>query len=524
MTRRLGAFEVLHALKSGGMGDVLLGRRRGPGGFEQVVALKTIRADLAASEAVRAMFLDEARLLARLAHPAIATVVDFGSDGEDLYLAMEYVRGLRFRELAARGVPAVVAARAIAEACRGLHAAHELRDHGGSLLGVVHRDISPDNLMLGFDGQVKVLDFGIALVRGRMTVTELGTVKGKPPYMSPEQVRGEPLDRRSDVWSVGLVLHELLTGEPVFGGESIYQVARAVIEAEIAPPSARAGALPVGLDDAVMGALAREVEARTPTAGMLAEQLEKVAAGSESLASWAERTLAAEREAHRRWMSSLMAGEAGATVAGRATGVLTAAAEPAPQPEEAPPPPRVEEIEEEALPRRSRAALVVLILGALVAAIVALVVTRDRGAQPPPLAAAAPDAATATATAADAATATATDAAAATDAGTNVIARAHDRRDRRAPADAAIASSPPTRAPPIDAAPTPAASPGYLTITADPFANVLVDGTSWDSTPIYKRRLAAGRHTVILKSPDSGAVILDRTVTITSGELTRIDL
>ncbi len=152
------------------------------------------------------MFLDEAAILARLNHPGIATVHDFGEEGGTLYMVMEYVAGLPLRELATQRLPPAIVARAIAEACRGLHAAHEARDPSGALMGVVHRDISPDNLMLGFDGHVKVIDFGIALVKNRQApVTEFGTVKGKPPYMSPEQVKNEPIDRRSDVFSLGVV-------------------------------------------------------------------------------------------------------------------------------------------------------------------------------------------------------------------------------------------------------------------------------------------------------------------------------
>ncbi len=187
MADRFGSYEILYELKSGGMGSVLLARRRGIGAFEQLVAIKTIRSEHASTPAARAMFLDEAALLARLVHPGVANVYDFGEEQGALYMVMEYVAGIPFRELVDLHPPPTIAARAIAEACRGLHAAHELRDLHGQLLGVVHRDISPDNLMLGYDGHVKVIDFGIALVKNRSApVTEFGTVKGKQPYMSPE--------------------------------------------------------------------------------------------------------------------------------------------------------------------------------------------------------------------------------------------------------------------------------------------------------------------------------------------------
>src|SRR5262249_57374499 len=192
--------------------------------------------------AVRAMFLDEAAILARLNHPAVGTVHDFGEQGGTLYMVMEYVAGIPLREVVQYGMPPVVAARAIAEACRGVHAAHELRDLAGHLLGVVHRDLSPDNLMFGFDGHVKVIDFGIALIKNRQApVTELGTVKGKPPYMSPEQVKNEAMDRRSDVFSLAVVLWEMLTGRGLFEGDSIYAIALAIEHQELVLPSQALG-------------------------------------------------------------------------------------------------------------------------------------------------------------------------------------------------------------------------------------------------------------------------------------------
>ncbi|HRC56838.1 MAG TPA: serine/threonine-protein kinase, partial [Kofleriaceae bacterium] len=243
--QRVGAYEVLYELRSGGMGSVLLARRRGPGSFEKLVAIKTIRADLAAAKQVRAMFLDEAAILARLGHPAVATVHDFGEEGGNLYLVMEYVAGVALHAVTDRRPPAPITARIIAEAARGIHAAHELRDLQGALLGVVHRDISPDNVLLGFDGRVKVIDFGIALIKGRQApVTEMGMLKGKPPYMSPEQIKNEAIDRRSDVFALGAVLWEMLVGEPLFQGDSIYAIARAIEHQRLEPPSARAPGLP----------------------------------------------------------------------------------------------------------------------------------------------------------------------------------------------------------------------------------------------------------------------------------------
>src|SRR4051812_31167661 len=295
------------------MGAVLLARRRGPGTFEQLVAIKTIRPEYAQAPAVRAMFLDEAAILARLNHPGIATVHDFGEEAGTLYMVMEYVAGLPLRDVGTHVMPPVVIARAIAEAARGLHAAHEARDPSGAVMGLVHRDISPDNLMLGYDGHIKVIDFGIALIKNRQApVTEFGTVKGKPPYMSPEQVKNEAMDRRSDVFSLAVCLHEMLTGQLLFDGDSIYAVARAVEHQPIRPPSqVRGQPMPAGLDAAVMAALERDVSKRTPTAAQFAEELERVIAnaGDETLAAWAERELAQPRIAHRTWLAGVLAGK-----------------------------------------------------------------------------------------------------------------------------------------------------------------------------------------------------------------------
>jgi eukaryotic-like serine/threonine-protein kinase len=511
----IGAYEIVLALKEGGMGEVLLARWRGPGGIERLVAIKTIRAELAAAGPVRAMFLDEAGILSRLAHPAVATVHDFGEDGRTLFLVMEYVAGIAFRELIDRRPPPGIAARAIAEACRGLHAAHEVRDLSGAMLGVVHRDISPENLMLGFDGHVKVIDFGIALIKGRHApVTELGTIKGKPPYMSPEQVKNEPIDRQSDVFSLSVVLHELLTGRALFDGESIYAVARAVEHAEIAPPSTIAGPLPAGLDAAVMRGLARDRAQRTPTAAALAEELEAVvmAAGGETLEAWADRELADARRAHREWLADVMSGGRTSPV-GRPTGAVTAIAAPArtpvsgpgPGPDPGPGPARLR-------PRR-RTALVLTALALLLATAIGVYVlaTRDD-----PRAVVTADAATLADAVAppDAAAPATIDAAPIIP--TPSVADAAPARDARA-RDAA-APRPDARPPsPPDAAPA-VAGTAYFTAIARPFCLIRIDGKDYGTTPKVDKPIDAGRHHFVLTDPESGQIVKERTVTLKPGD------
>jgi serine/threonine-protein kinase len=538
---RFGAYEVLFELKSGGMGSVLLGRRRGPGAFEQLVAIKTIRPEHAGSQVVRAMFLDEAAILARLPHPGIAHVHDFGEEAGTLYMVMEYVAGIPFRELGELQPPPIVVARAVAEACRGLHAAHEARDLAGHPLGLVHRDISPDNLMLGFDGHVKVIDFGIALVKNRQApVTEFGSLKGKPPYMSPEQIKNQALDRRSDVFSLGVVLWELLAGTPLFEGDSIYAIAIAVQEQPIELPSrVRGEALPLGLDAAVLNALDRDLTRRTPSAAALAEALEEVvqAAGGETLEAWAERALWGRRDQHREWLASVVAGtqrlpravgrpsgqvtELQSPPGGRPLAAVPALVAPATGMPHAPEPQTSVggDSASIALPRRKRAPLALaLLLLLLVAgggialylgtrAPVAVAVVRD--------AAAALDAGHTVELPADARVVIVevpVDAPSATrDAGR---LRAVVVRPLR---DAALAT-PPVAA---DAGTAPALA-GTAFFTAkhgDHYLNVIADGHMIGVTPILKaHQLAAGRHVLELVEPASGEVVVHREVTLHDGE------
>ena len=548
MVRRFGAYEILYELSSGGMGAVLLGRRRGPGTFEQLVAIKTILPIYAQAEAVRAMFLDEAALLARLNHPAIATVHDFGEDHGTLYMVMEYVAGIPFREVMAHGLPPAVAARAVAEACRGVHAAHELRDLSGHVLGVVHRDISPDNLMFGFDGHIKVIDFGIALVKNRQApVTELGTVKGKPPYMSPEQIKNEPIDRRSDVFSLGVVLWELLTGHGLFDGDSIYAIARAVEHQDIKPPSQILGApLPLGLDAAVMNALDRDVAHRTPSAAAFAEQLEEViqTAGDETLEAWAARALDGPRLAHRAWLASVAAGEDAPRPIGRATGSVTAIAPAvlgkaptmiapvapavAPRPE-APDDPQVsthlaahtgEHDDGETRSRRSPA--LPILLGVIVLAMVGGLYVLRHASDPPAMrdAGVAPIAAPAIDARIDARIDAWIDHAsqaatgdAAIDAGGSPIDAGH-RWAVRGPADAGRTAA-------HDAAPVAEPSVGFGALIAkhkgDRYLNVVIDGRIVGPTPMFGQKLTTGTHVVELVDAKTSDVVVKRTIKVELG-------
>jgi predicted Ser/Thr protein kinase len=518
---KFGSYEILYELKSGGMGAVLLGRRRGPGAYEQLVAIKTIRPEYANAPSVRAMFLDEAAILARLNHPGIAHVHDFGEEAGSLYMVMEYVAGLPFRDLPSP--PPLVIARAIAEAARGLHAAHEARDLHGTPLGLVHRDISPDNLLLGYDGHVKVIDFGIALVKNRQApVTEFGTVKGKPPYMSPEQVKNEPMDRRSDVFSLAVVAWELLAGRPLFDGDSLYAIALAVEQQPLIPPSRVLGEpLPLGLDAAIMNALDRNLATRTPTAAAFADSLDQLtsAAGTESLAAWTERTLAEPREAHRAWLARVVTGESSLPRAvGRATGQVTEVALPAAPPiiqTKTPVEPAAEtsvggmssdDLDDVVFrPRRGLAPLVIIALLLLAGGLTMYFIFHVNRAAPAPREASIPDAARVI----DAAR---PDAAVVADAAVRVDAPHHAVVHH---ADAAVAIDAPK--PPQQ--PTPPTGSGIVTIrfSGAKFANISIDGGPTQPGPINKTRLAAGTHTIRWYEA-TGQLRNQKTITVHDGD------
>jgi serine/threonine-protein kinase len=365
-----GQVDIIAPLSVGGMGEVHLARRKGALGFEKLIALKTIRPDLVMHEEMRRMFLDEARLLARLDHPAVAQVYDFVEQGGALYLSMEYVPGIPLSKLMQKrqkALPPPVVARMGVEVCRGLHAAHELADLDGRPLGVVHRDVSPQNLMLTFDGRMKILDFGVAFMFDReASTTQTGLFKGKLTYISPEQITGEGADRRSDVYSLCVVIHELLTGHRLFA-KSETPMAEAIQRRNVRPPSTENIDVPKALDDAVMRGLSLRPLERFPDTRELAVALEAYlsSAGGESLEAFAERELAGERRAHQAWLQSVVEG-------GRSTEPVTIEETRADRPS-APSalPPLIEASEASFVPERPRRTGTLLGLTLILAAVAA---------------------------------------------------------------------------------------------------------------------------------------------------------
>ncbi len=281
MHAQFGRYELLERLAGGGMGEVYLARQRGPAGFEKLLVIKTLLPHLCEDDEFIAMFKDEARLSAQLIHPNICQVFEFDEISGTWFIAMEYLRGQDLRRLwraceqQGRPLPVPLICRILADAAAGLDFAHSLRDASGRPCGIVHRDISPQNILVTLDGGVKIIDFGVAKAAGRAQHTRTGALKGKCSYMSPEQAAGAPLDGRADIFALGVVLHELLTGRRLFKGEDEAQTLARVRECKVAPPSELNPQLPPELDAIVLKALAKDPADRHRTAQDLRLALEE---------------------------------------------------------------------------------------------------------------------------------------------------------------------------------------------------------------------------------------------------------
>jgi eukaryotic-like serine/threonine-protein kinase len=285
-----GNYRLLKRLARGGMAEVFLARHVGVEGFERRVAIKRILPHLSESEEFRVMFLDEARLAAQLAHPNIVHIYDFGKADDYYYIAMEYVDGVDIgrliRKSKERPVPCELAARIFADVCSGLHYAHNASDpQTGKRLNLVHRDVTPQNVLVTYDGVVKIVDFGIAKAAWSAGQTRPGVVKGKFAYMSPEQVEGRALDGRSDVFSAGICLYEMLTGVPLFRRDDVNAAMREIRDGkpialdELRPEASES------LVSIVRRALARSKDARYASAGAMQHELEKYLKDQSALAT-----------------------------------------------------------------------------------------------------------------------------------------------------------------------------------------------------------------------------------------------
>ncbi len=295
MLESFGNYTLLDRLGEGGMGEVYLAK---PKGLQRLVALKRIHGRVARTGKAMARFADEANIAARMGHANIAQIYEFGDVNGRCYIAMELIQGLGLSRIFrthgkwGRTVPASVACYALIELCEALDYAHNRRNFCGQPMDFVHRDVGPRNVMLSFEGEVKLIDFGIAKAVGRLVQTEGLEIKGTPSYMAPEQLSGGPVDRRSDVFASGVVLFELLTGQRLFAAKSLKEQLYKVKHAQIPRPRDVCPGIPKALDAVVCQALARAPDKRYQSAAQLRDALVEAARDSAlqttrgQIASW----------------------------------------------------------------------------------------------------------------------------------------------------------------------------------------------------------------------------------------------
>ncbi|MFT3710306.1 MAG: serine/threonine-protein kinase [Archangium sp.] len=274
-----GKYLLLERLNVGGMAEVFVAKAFGVEGFERILAIKKILPTMAEDEEFITMFIDEARISVQLNHANVVHIHELGKHDDAYYIAMEYVSGKDLRALLERFrrrkeiMPTAMAVFCATKICEGLDYAHRKKDARGQELHIIHRDVSPQNILISYEGEVKIIDFGIAKAANRSQKTQAGILKGKFGYMSPEQVRGLPINRRSDVFAVGVILYEMLTGEKLFVGESDFSTLEKVRNAEVPTPRQFNPNIPAGLEKVVMKSLAREAEDRYQWSSDLQEDL-----------------------------------------------------------------------------------------------------------------------------------------------------------------------------------------------------------------------------------------------------------
>ncbi|WP_437742225.1 serine/threonine-protein kinase [Sorangium sp. So ce1504] len=278
----LGRYELLLPIAAGGMAMVWAARLKGTRGFQKIVAVKTMLPTLSEDDQFERMFLSEASLASQIRHPNAVEILDLGEQDGVLFLAMEWIDGIPLNQVMKvakrqNGMPIPIAVRIVAQACAGLHAAHELKDKSGKLVGLVHRDISPQNILVTYNGLAKVVDFGVAKATAlNDSTTQAGQLKGKVSYMAPEQVRGDAIDRRVDVFAMGIVLYTLTTGKHPFRRESEGATLFAISSTDpVEAPHEFQADYPASLEAVLMRALEKERDQRYATANELMRALDK---------------------------------------------------------------------------------------------------------------------------------------------------------------------------------------------------------------------------------------------------------
>jgi serine/threonine-protein kinase len=551
----LQRYHLLRKIATGGMAEVYLAEQTGAGGFKKRVAIKKILPSFAEDQKFVEMFLDEARLAAMFHHPNLIQIYELGEMDGLLCLVMEYVRGLSLSALVKRahaaGQPRVspeLAARIMAQACDGLQYAHDFADpDSGQPLKLVHRDVSPQNILVSTEGIVKVMDFGIAKAAGQIHHTNTGTLKGKLSYMPPEQLNGRPLDRRADVWALGVVLYELLAGRRPFVGDSEASILRAILMEPLPPLGKLVPDLPAELVAVVDGALTRDLERRTGTAGEMARGLEdwlqtRPRTGQAEVGAWMKPLLPAPDDPSSGQAaltpSNLKAPPLPPTMVMASEAPTRMLPPGAPAPLLSTPFTRVEPTLTVAPKPPKRPfpwATVAVAAGVTVAAGVGIAAWSFKSAPEAPKVAGAPATAPvpvtpppapapAGAVAAAAKPPVAVPAAVAPSA---PVARSEKRTRRRMVVEPALANVPePPKAIAVEAVnppPPPETSGpmGSLVVNTEPWSRVSIDGRDVGQTPLAGLALKPGRHEMICTNPDNGLVHRETVVIPPGGRVKR---
>jgi eukaryotic-like serine/threonine-protein kinase len=525
LDRTLGRYRLRYHLASGGMGSVYLAQATGAEGFSKWVALKVIHPHVSRDERFVNMFLDEARISARLNHPNICSVFDLGKADDVYFIAMEYLQGeaLRVvieRALAGAHLPTAMVARVASDAARGLHAAHTLADETGRPLNIVHRDVSPQNVFVLYDGVTKVVDFGIASAHDRAVDTTTGEVKGKVAYMAPEQLGQGEIDHRTDVFALGIVLWETTILKRLFKRDTAFKSIAAVLYDPIPAPSSVRPDYPHALEQIVMKALERAPERRWQSMEELADALDEYVeragaqAGQAQLGRWMKATFAADiaaREAMLRDETSLsdqgwLALDAPPSAAATAPFLAAWEASEATASQRAEPTAIQPAGPAVAPPARRTLGLAIAAAAVVVAALVAGFLGWFIGRHPEPAAASSAGAAASLDREPDSGRPAGPLRA---DAG---AMRSPERADPGVAGDAGGArDGAPTALPAADGSP-PSPAPaqaegrqfGYVNIVSIPLAEALVGRQRLGITPLRKVRLPAGRHLVRLNALRTG--------------------
>ncbi|HXU71934.1 MAG TPA: protein kinase [Polyangia bacterium] len=507
-----GKYELVSRLAAGGMAEIFLARTKSIQGFEKYLVIKRILQHRTQDPEFVRMFLDEARVAATLDHPNIVQIYDVGHVDNEYFIAMEYLRGHNLIEIVRAGAklgyakpPLEHVVSILTQCCAGLHYAHEKRDFEGRSLEIVHRDVTPQNVVVSFDGSVKVVDFGIAKAATREVETLAGTLKGKIGYMSPEQCKGANVDRRSDIFAIGIILFELTTGKRLYHERSDFDTLKKIIEGPVPSPRDLLPFYPAFLNAIVVRCLQKNADDRYQTARDLHADLDafgrdnQLVTGTVPLSQYMERIYADELATHKSADAAAMATAAQVTMTGSSSSYLGEASRRTSSPKPTP----LAAARKQHVMRLGLQAVMAVLLVVLGGGVVVFWQTKRNTDVPRPTAVAAVPAAQ--------------PAAAAT--GAAVAPKA------TAPTGLPVAAAVPSAAAPVPALsapahPRPAAKPGdaHITVASEPRCELLVDGVPYGATPLIDLAVPAGKHVIVLLN-SAASVRETKKVSLREGEL-----